>query len=74
MAFGAGRRVCLGESLAKNRLFLFAASLLQKFEFFSDENSSLPEVDPRHYSLGIVLHPDRFCVKARARVNNNTNL
>ncbi|KYM98161.1 hypothetical protein ALC62_11152 [Cyphomyrmex costatus] len=31
--FGLGHRRCLGETLAKNNIFLFAACLLQKFQF-----------------------------------------
>ncbi len=31
VAFGIGRRECLGKSLAKQELFLFATSLLQQF-------------------------------------------
>ncbi|KAM8853351.1 cytochrome P450 2B4-like [Synchiropus picturatus] len=33
LAFSAGRRVCLGESLARMELFLFMVSLVQKFTF-----------------------------------------
>ncbi|XP_063298158.1 cytochrome P450 2K6-like [Pelobates fuscus] len=33
MPFGAGRRVCVGETLAKMELFIFFTSLLQKFTF-----------------------------------------
>ncbi|XP_060567337.1 steroid 17-alpha-hydroxylase/17,20 lyase-like [Ruditapes philippinarum] len=68
MVFGAGRRVCLGEALAKNRLFLFTVSLLQKFRF---ENTAKvndeQEIDPREFSLGIVLHPRNFTIKAIKR-------
>ncbi|XP_029451956.1 cytochrome P450 2K6-like [Rhinatrema bivittatum] len=33
MPFGAGRRICAGETLAKMELFLFFVSLLQRFTF-----------------------------------------
>lgn len=72
MAFGAGRRVCLGESLAKNRLFLFSVSLLQNFSFHPENTADLPDFDPRLFSLGIVLHPGRVRIKAATR-NNVTN-
>lgn len=67
MAFGAGRRVCLGETLAKNRLFLFGTALLQHFAFTRDPNSTLISYEPRDFTLGIVLHPGSFKVIARNR-------
>lgn len=66
MAFGAGRRVCLGEALAKNRLFLFAAALLQRFQFLPGD-PDLPDIDPRGYNLGLVLHPEHYRLIARPR-------
>lgn len=49
--FGAGRRACLGENLAKNDLFLIAAGLIQKLQFlpvpgvnYSDSQSDLAEL------------------------------
>ncbi|RUS69927.1 hypothetical protein EGW08_022311 [Elysia chlorotica] len=70
IAFGAGRRVCLGEALAKHRLFLFASALVKNFRFKpSDEDASakcLPPVDPRTYEMGIVLHPQRFKLKVES--------
>ena len=67
MPFGAGRRVCLGESLAKNRLFLFSASLLQNFSFHPENCETLRDFDPRLFNLGIVLHPGSVKVKAITR-------
>ncbi|CAG5121132.1 unnamed protein product [Candidula unifasciata] len=71
LMFGAGRRVCLGEILAKNSLFLFAAALVQNFRFVSsakDERSGqLPPVDPRTYEMGLVLHPRPFQLRAIPR-------
>lgn len=64
MPFGAGRRVCLGETLAKNRLFLFATSLVQNFFFQAEDEKNLPEVDPQAYEMGLVLHPKSFRLQA----------
>ena len=67
LVFGAGRRVCLGETFAKNRLYLFVTVLLQRFTFVPEDPGTLPEVDPRSYDLGLVLHPKPFRVKAIIR-------
>ncbi|BFZ06912.1 hypothetical protein BsWGS_09951 [Bradybaena similaris] len=60
--FSIGRRVCLGEALAKMELFLFLSSMFQRFEFLPPSNSSVPELTyvsgivstPRHYQVRVV--------------------
>ena len=42
--FGAGRRVCAGEPLAKVELFLFLAWMLQKFTFVPEEDGGPPKL------------------------------
>lgn len=67
MPFGAGRRVCLGETLAKNRLYLYVLALVKRYEFKPSDIEEIPDMDPRSYSMGLVLHPKPFNVKAIPR-------
>lgn len=62
--FGAGKRVCIGEVLARNTFFLFFTSLLQEFWF------SVPEGDPEPTLVplpGFTIAPAPFRVKAAKR-------
>ena len=40
-----GKRICLGESLAKMQLFMFAGALIQKFKFVTPEGELTPGFD-----------------------------
>ena len=42
--FGAGRRVCPGEPLAKAELFVFLSCMFQKFSFIAEEDGSPPSM------------------------------
>uniref|UniRef100_A0A4W4E2N9 Steroid 21-hydroxylase n=1 Tax=Electrophorus electricus TaxID=8005 RepID=A0A4W4E2N9_ELEEL len=59
LPFGAGPRVCVGESLARIELFLFVSSLLQQFHFSVPPGASLPDLQGRY---GVVLQPLRYSV------------
>ncbi|XP_076873285.1 cytochrome P450 2J4-like isoform X1 [Brachyhypopomus gauderio] len=63
MPFSAGKRVCLGEHLARMELFLFFTSLLQHFTFSPPEG-----VEPKlEFRSGATLcpHPYQLCAVPR---------
>ncbi|ODN06219.1 Methyl farnesoate epoxidase, partial [Orchesella cincta] len=64
MPFSTGKRVCPGESLARDELFLFFVGLLQHFTFTVDPSNSAPTEKPK---IGIVLSPKPFTVIATER-------
>uniref|UniRef100_A0A8C1MRH2 Cytochrome P450 2K1-like n=1 Tax=Cyprinus carpio TaxID=7962 RepID=A0A8C1MRH2_CYPCA len=65
--FSAGRRVCLGESLARMELFLFFTSLLQSYRFTTPPGVSGDELDLKGV-VGITLNPSphKLCAIRRS--------
>ncbi|XP_029918915.1 cytochrome P450 2U1 [Myripristis murdjan] len=63
--FGIGRRVCMGEQLAKMELFLMFTSLMQAFTFRLPEGRPPP---PMHGRFGLTLAPCPYtvCVSPRS--------
>ena len=59
--FGAGRRVCAGEPLAKVELFLFLSCLLHKFTFVAEEGFRV------EVKGAIVQFPVRYKIRAIRR-------
>ncbi|XP_015118416.1 cytochrome P450 18a1 [Diachasma alloeum] len=59
MPFGVGRRMCLGDVLARMELFLFFSSLLHTFDIGLPEGDSLPSL---RGNAGITVTPDPFKV------------
>ena len=64
VAFSAGPRVCLGEGLARNEMFLIFCSLLQRFSFRMVDTKVPP---PLEGELGVTLSPYAYQFVAEAR-------
>ena len=62
--FGIGKRVCIGQSLAKVELFLFVSSLFQRFQVSTVPNEPKPKIE---YSTGtvLILKPHRLVLTER---------
>ncbi|XP_021919684.1 methyl farnesoate epoxidase-like [Zootermopsis nevadensis] len=63
--FGSGKRYCIGESLAKNVLFIFFASFFQEFSI------TIPEGDPSPTTMpqpGFTTAPHPFRMKLKQRM------
>ena len=69
LPFAAGKRVCLGEQLAKMELFLFLGCLLKTFRFEKLENSTL-DLEGK---FGATLAPKAFKVRVVSRTCDNNN-
>ncbi|XP_049925508.1 cytochrome P450 2K1-like [Epinephelus moara] len=67
MPFSAGRRACLGESLARMELFLFFTSLLQRFRFTPPPGVTEDELDLTP-AVGFTLNPLPYELCAVSRV------
>ena len=52
------QRYCMGELLARNEIFLFAAALLQRLQFLPP--TAHPQPDTRNYTANLTRIPDDF--------------
>ncbi|KAB1270689.1 Cytochrome P450 2C42 [Camelus dromedarius] len=61
MAFSAGKRICVGESLARMELFLFLTTILQNFTLKSVVDSKDIDITPVVNGLASVPPPYELC-------------
>ncbi|KAH9489490.1 cytochrome P450 2 sub U member 1 [Bulinus truncatus] len=57
MPFGLGRRVCIGESMAKTELFLCLGSMIQRFQLLPEDPLKPP---PLKYISGLTIAPEVY--------------
>ncbi|XP_048780297.2 cytochrome P450 2C31-like [Ostrea edulis] len=67
LVFGFGKRACLGEVFAKNRAFLFLATMMQTCIIRKPLRDELSDLDPRMMMPGIVLQPPPYKVQFKLR-------
>merc|ERR1711892_179224 len=60
MPFSVGRRVCMGDSLAKNELSIFFTSLVQRLRFAAPLHNKLPSMN--EFRTGVTTIPDDYFV------------
>lgn len=65
LPFSAGKRSCVGESLARMELFLFIVSLLQKFSFSCPNGPEDIDLSPKLSSFAILLRPYQLIASPR---------
>ncbi|XP_054477076.1 cytochrome P450 2G1-like [Anoplopoma fimbria] len=65
MPFSAGKRACVGESLARMEIFLFLVTLLQRFTFSCPGGPDSVDLSPEHSSFANV--PRRYKIIATPR-------
>jgi methyl farnesoate epoxidase/farnesoate epoxidase len=65
ISFGSGKRFCLGESLARNVLFILFTSFMQEFSITIPEGDPLPNTIPQS---GFTTAPQPFRMKLKQRV------
>ncbi|KXJ77750.1 hypothetical protein RP20_CCG006637 [Aedes albopictus] len=63
--FGAGKRLCIGETFSRNTLFLMFTALMQNFNISQRKGDSLPDLGKR--ITGVVTSMEPFWVRFEAR-------
>ena len=59
--FGIGKRICMGEILARNEIFLFTVNILQRIRLLPPEKKPRPSEE--NYIASLTRIPDDFYVR-----------
>lgn len=65
LSFSAGKRVCPGETFARNAMFLVAAAVAQNFDITMAANEKMPTPDQTH--TGLLRAAPKFWMKFSPR-------
>ena len=65
LAFSAGKRVCLGENLARDELFLMSTSIFQAFNITPDHSQPIPTMKQSVNGLISKTQPHNVIFKSR---------
>ncbi|CAH7379044.1 cytochrome P450 2B1 [Phodopus roborovskii] len=65
MPFSIGKRICLGEGIARNELFLFFTTILQNFSVSSPVDPKDIDLSPKESGFGRVPPTYQICFLAR---------
>lgn len=60
MPFGVGRRMCLGDVLARMEMFMFFGSIMHQFDVQMEEGAAPPSLEG---TVGATIAPKAFRVK-----------
>ena len=59
--FGIGKRICMGELLARNEIFLFTVNILKRIRLLPPEKKPRPSEE--NYIASLTRIPDDFYVR-----------
>ncbi|EDV93260.1 GH18361 [Drosophila grimshawi] len=65
LPFGAGKRICAGETFARNMIFLVTTAMLQNFDYTLAPGDSLPDLTKNNN--GLIITPADFWVQLKER-------
>lgn len=72
LPFGAGKRICAGETFARNVIFLVFSAIIQHFNIVKPQNKNMP--DPSKTHTGIIQSLPEYWLTFLERQNADKNI